>query len=323
MGHVSGHSTNSGSLPILIYFHPLSKDRLESINLQNQPRSRTLFYGWYLVAISALTLMLKSASTSRFESSVDTMRSSQSWAGARLYTSLISGAFFTAFLAPIEGFLVDRFGARRIVIGGMVLTGLGLILYSQVRTTWQFYAVYLIVSTGAGLGGWIAIATIINNWFVRRRTFALSLTMVGSQFIGFFIPLSLLLLLSDIYFRVAFPIMGLLLMCSAIPVARFLRDRPEDLQLRREGEPSYQPDVEPVAPQSVRSEQIYDMGPWNALATRAFWTVVAARMISGASFMLTSTRLIIASTQGSLVVRQLSYDGCPDSELSPLPLGEG
>ena len=195
---------------------------------------------------------------------------------------------------------MDRFGARRIVIAGILLMALGLILYSQVRTTWQFYAVYLIVSTGAGLGGWIAIATIINNWFVRRRTFALSLTMVGSQFIGFFIPLSLLLLLSDIYFRVAFPIIGIFLMCSAIPVARFMHNRPYDLKLRTEEESSRQVDSGPIEPEGKSAGQTFDVSPWDALRTGPFWILVATRLTVGTSSALISMSISMAASQVSL-----------------------
>jgi len=44
-----------------------------------------------------------------------------------------------ALLAPILGLLVDWWGPRRLIFGGAVITGLGLILLSRITSLGMFY----------------------------------------------------------------------------------------------------------------------------------------------------------------------------------------
>ena len=106
----------------------------------------------------------------------------------------LSGAFALsraegALLGPLEGFLVDRLGTRRMVIVGYLVMGLGFIFYSQIQTVWHFYVAYIAISLGSGVGGWIAFVTLINNWFSRRRALAMSIAVSGIQLGGFLVPL--------------------------------------------------------------------------------------------------------------------------------------
>ena len=64
---------------------------------------------------------------------------------------------------------MDRLGARRMVLIGFTIMGLGFLLFSQTREIWHFYAAYVMISFGSGVGGWIPMITMVNNWFSKRR----------------------------------------------------------------------------------------------------------------------------------------------------------
>ena len=96
----------------------------------------------------------------------------------------LSGAFSMArvegaILGPIEGVLVDRVGTRRMVLIGFILMGIGFVWLSQVDNLIEFYAAFMTISLGSGLGGWLAIVAMVNNWFDKRRSFAMSIAMSG------------------------------------------------------------------------------------------------------------------------------------------------
>ena len=72
----------------------------------------------------------------------------------------LSGAFSLArlegaLLGPIEGMLTDRLGPRRMVIIGFFVMGAGFILFSSIQSIVGFYVAFIVIITGAGLGGYL------------------------------------------------------------------------------------------------------------------------------------------------------------------------
>src|ERR1700692_4786141 len=60
------------------------------------------------------------------------------------------------WLAPLQGWLVDRFGPKFLIATGAALTGLGFVLSAQATTPWALYLTYggvLGFGTGAGSFG--------------------------------------------------------------------------------------------------------------------------------------------------------------------------
>ena len=66
-------------------------------------------------------------------------------------------------LGPVEGYLVDRFGTKRMVLIGMIIMGLGWLVFSRVNHLLIFYFAYLVIALGQGLGSWLALNTMMNN----------------------------------------------------------------------------------------------------------------------------------------------------------------
>ena len=81
---------------------------------------------------------------------------------------------------PLVGWIVDRYGARRMILVGGIVAGAGLILVSRATEYWQFIVLFVgVVSVGktAGLGQ--TLMAVVNQWFVRRKGVALSTLMTS------------------------------------------------------------------------------------------------------------------------------------------------
>ena len=77
---------------------------------------------------------------------------------------------------PLVGYLVDRFGATKMIILGAILAGIGFIIFSQAHNVWVFAIAYLVfISLGATMGFQHAIAATVNMWFSRFRVRAMSI----------------------------------------------------------------------------------------------------------------------------------------------------
>src|SRR5712692_1888961 len=82
------------------------------------------------------------------------------------------------WLVPFEGWLVDRFGPRRLVLIAGVLAGLGWILAGQAESLTQLYLSYAVAGIGAGVVYGTAIGSAL-KWFPDHRGLAAGLTAAG------------------------------------------------------------------------------------------------------------------------------------------------
>ena len=214
----------------------------------------------------------------------------------------LSGAFALsraegALLGPVEGFLVDRLGTRRMVVIGYFIMGLGFIFYSQIQEVWHFYVANLAISLGSGVGGWIAIVTLINNWFSRRRALAMSLAVSGVQLGGFLVPL-MAWGIENHDFRMTSLGIGVVLMLVAVPASRMMRNLPEDMGLRPDGAAPIM--VTASGPSKVQSDEVVEMTPRQALRTVAFWVIAVARLTSVVSIITLSVHLVPKLTDSGI-----------------------
>ena len=82
------------------------------------------------------------------------------------------------WLVPFEGYLVDRFGPRFVVLGGGLLVGLSWMMNSTASSLGMFYAAAAIGGTGAGAVYGTAVGNSL-KWFTDRRGLAAGLTAAG------------------------------------------------------------------------------------------------------------------------------------------------
>ena len=219
----------------------------------------------------------------------------------------LSGAFSLsraegALLGPFEGYLTDRFGARRMVVIGYLIMGAGFIWYSYIQEIWHFYAAYLAISLGSGVGGWLPMVALINNWFRRRRALAMSVAVSGIQIGGFLVPI-MAWGIENHGFRVVTLWIGVVLIASALPASRYIRTRPEEQGLLPDGEPA----LTAASASGGESERAQDddddsadMTLREALRTPAFWIIAVCRLTSVVSIVSLAVHLVPKLTDAGM-----------------------
>ncbi len=180
----------------------------------------------------------------------------------------------TGILAPVVGFLVDRWGPRTVILMGVMIAGLGMVALSFSNSLWSFYLAFGIVSVGAsGASHAVSWVVAVANWFRRLRGRALGMAMLGPVVAG---PLVVIVALLEgtLGWRHTVLILGIGLWVVGIPLAMVARTRPEDH--------GYHPDGELVAETETsgsgrqlpsRSEADEGLTTRQALATRHFWVL--------------------------------------------------
>ena len=86
------------------------------------------------------------------------------------------------FLSPIQGYLVDKFGARILIATGCLLSGLGWITAGYVTSIVGLYFTYgLFCGVGTGIV-YVGVVGLMVRWFPDRRGFATGVVAAGYGF---------------------------------------------------------------------------------------------------------------------------------------------
>ena len=145
-----------------------------------------MYYGWRIVAISAVSRFLQGGLYSNglavyfLPVSRDLGLSRAALSFAFALRSLESG-----FDGPLMGYLVDRFGPRFMVRIGVVLAGIGFILLAFTQNYLTFLLVFLaVLALGFSAGFTHPFMTVINQWFSRRKSSGNELGPCGDRGCG-------------------------------------------------------------------------------------------------------------------------------------------
>ena len=109
---------------------------------------------------------------------VPEIQKSFGWERASIQIAFTIFVLVQTWLAPIEGYFIDKFGPRLIVAFGALFIGAAWVINSQATTLLGFY----IGAAVGGIGVGSIYATCINNalkWFPDRRGLAAGLTAAG------------------------------------------------------------------------------------------------------------------------------------------------
>ena len=245
-----------------------------------QTRSRKIFYGWYVVFTAAIGLLLGYAPIFVFSFGVFVKSFVKEFHSSRTQISL---AFTLANImisisSPLVGRLVDRFGARRVILPATLIFGFLLISFKFVSTSlWRLYVVFLALGFIGSATTPVPYLKVVSNWFDRRRGLALGLSMAGVGTGAIMIPPTAQRLITVLGWRSAYAALSILGLVVAIPmVALFLKDSPEEKGLLPDGGVDFR------APSEERPEKQGLMWP-EARGSGTFWLMLCAFVLVGAS----------------------------------------
>jgi len=189
------------------------------------------------------------------------------------------------WLVPFEGWLVDRFGPRLVVLGGGLLVGLSWLLNSWADSLGLLYVAAAIGGTGAGAVYGTAVGNSL-KWFTDRRGLAAGLTAAGFGAGSALTVAPIAALIKSSGYQEAFLRFGLGQGLAVVALALFLR-------APRPGEAPPLPLPKAVA-QSAR-----DYTPPQALRTGLFWIMyLVFVMVASGGLMVVAELAPIAKDFG-------------------------
>lgn len=192
------------------------------------PPADRLFYGWIVVLAAFAVTLVGFGSVYTFSAFLEPLQ--RDFGASRGSVSLVfSLAGFLYFgIGVISGPLADRWGARPLVIVGMLLVGLGFVLASAARTLLEVYLAY---GLGVGLGvgcAYVPAVAVVQRWFVKRRGFASGLAVSGIG-VGTLVMPPLASWLIDVAgWRGAYLVLGSLTAVIGVGMSLLIANHPRD-----------------------------------------------------------------------------------------------
>ena len=215
------------------------------------------------------------------------------WGRAAIQVAFTIYIVTETWLAPIGGYLIDRFGPRVMVCGGGALVAAAWVLNSVADSLWLFYVAAIVAGLGAGPIFGAAVGNAL-KWFPDRRGLATGLSAAGFGAGSALTVLPLANAIQTSGYQAAYLWFGLGQGIVVMAVALMLRaPRPTEVVSSA---------VSPVQ-QSDR-----DYAPTEVLRSPPFWLLYAM-------FVMVGTGGLMVTAQLAPVARDFAIDNAPVSML--------
>jgi MFS family permease len=237
---------------------------------------RPFFYGWVIAIAAGLGIgcsvaVLIPATTGLL---VGPLGKEFGWSVQQVLTANLFATVATVFVGPFVGAAVDRFGARRIIVGSLLIEALIVLSFRYIDNSLaMFYARYAAFALLASGGTAIAFTGVVTKWFRRHRGLALGIALAGTGVGGVIWSLAANSLFASVGWRDAFVYFASFLALVATPFFFFvLRESPASMGLL--------PDGDAVVPGQVQTVQV-GMSLAEAARSLQFWLFLAVAFLVG------------------------------------------
>ena len=194
-----------------------------------------IYYGWWVVfSCFIINLYVGGIIFFSFTAFFEPIQHEFGWSYTQISLATSLRGLEMGIFAPIVGFFVDRFGSRKLLLGGTIVIGIGLVVLSFTQSLLMFYLCFLFIALGAGGCTSVVTMTAVAIWFRRNVGLALGIMASGFGAGGLIIPL-IVFLIDASGWRLTLVILGVGMWLLGIPLSLIVRDRPEQLGLRPDG----------------------------------------------------------------------------------------
>jgi sugar phosphate permease len=254
-----------------------------------------LHYGWIVAGVTFLTLLASAGIRSTPGILIIPLEKEFGWTRATVSLAVSINLLLYGLFGPFSAALMDRIGARRVMLSALTLVAAGVGLTTLMRAAWQLVLLWgVVVGLGTGTMALVLGAYIANRWFAERRGIVMGL-LTASTATGqlLFLPFLASLVVASGWRSAVLAVAGVALLIVPF-VYIFMRNDPSDVGLRPFGATA---DAAPVS-SGANPATAALAGLSEGMRSRDFWLLVGSFFICGASTNgLIGTHLIPASME--------------------------
>ena len=253
---------------------------------------KPLYFGWYVCAATVFIGFVSIGARNSFGVFVIPMSEEFGWSRFTVSIAAALGVLVNGIIQPFMGQLFDRTGGRKVIIIGLLVLGISTILLSL-----TFHILFLVFMFGfiasmAQAGPALSnTAALMSRWFKRRRATAISINSAALSLGGLImVPFSMYLLQATSW-RVAWIGLGIIVLTS-LPLAYFfIRERPSDMGLNPDGDPSSSEDG--ANPRRRELKGPLEVETWReSFKSAPIWQMAGSYFVCGTTTFVLSVHFI-------------------------------
>ena len=242
------------------------------------------FYGWTILFAAGSSMVVRNAAASlTLAVFIFPMSEDLGWSRTLIAGAASVGGLAATVASPVVGWALDRYGARVILTGSVLVMGLSTVSLAWATVPIAFYLAYgtgrVIFSSPMNIGS----SVVVSRWFVRRRGRATGILFLSHSLGMITFPLIAGLVIKYRGWEDAWIVLGVLVWVLALgPVSMLVRQSPESVGLLPDGDLPTEQDDETLA-ESPAGEQNWTLK--EAMRTPTLWLLALA---TGSLYLLQS-----------------------------------
>ena len=201
------------------------------------------FYGWTILFAAGSSMVVRNAAASlTLAVFIFPMSEDLGWSRTLIAGAASLGGLVATVASPVVGWALDRYGARVILTGSVIILGLSTVSLAWATVPIAFYLAYgagrVLFSSPLNIGS----SVVVSRWFVRRRGRATGILFLSHSLGMVTFPLIAGLVIKYRGWEDAWIVLGVLVWVLALgPVSMLVRQSPESVGLLPDGDTPEQP----------------------------------------------------------------------------------
>jgi sugar phosphate permease len=232
-------------------------------------KQHRIFYGWWIVgALFFIAAYTAGIAFFCFTAILDPIASEFGWSYAQISFAASLRGIETGLLSPLVGWLIDRWGPRKLLISGVTIVGIGLFLLSRVNSLAAFYGTFILISIGLSACTNLLTMTVVGYWFKRRVSITTGIVVSGTACGALLVPL-VTQIIDTHGWRMAMIFFGIGAIVILIPVSLLVRHKPEQYGYLPDGDTA----VEQASEEEVKEIPDADIDVKQVVKGSIFWHI--------------------------------------------------
>ena len=246
----------------------------------------SFYYGWVIVIVFLISGIAIYGVRFSYGVFFKSLESEFGLTRAATSSILSVNLMLCGIFAFIMGWALDKYGSKVTLSLMGLFTGLGLITTGFTNSLWQLYITYsLLLAMGLGATFVVPMST-ISRWFDKKRGLAAGIARLGVG-LGPLImaPFATYILINHSW-RIAFIVIGLIVLFVVIPISRLLKKSPAELGVLSDGVK--------VSLNQTRDDHLQQTSLTlrEAIRTRSFYVILLMYLFFSSNIFFITTHLI-------------------------------
>ncbi|SMC44203.1 MFS transporter [Polynucleobacter kasalickyi] len=244
---------------------------------------RGIHYGFVVATVTFFTMLIMAAALGLPGAMMKSFNQEFGWSVDEVSSAVALRFFLFGLMGPFAALLMERYGLKKVMCGGLFLVGTGLALATQVTALWHLFVLWgVMLGVGTGMTALVLGAVVSSRWFTKKRGLVLGIfsasTATGQLL---FLPIATWLI-ENIGWRVS--VLPIVAGCGlmAILVILLMSNRPSEVGLASYGDVSA-PTTGPATATMVLNFKTPFIALADAAKTQTFWILAGTFFICGLS----------------------------------------